>query len=115
VGTRIVCSEREGQWVARAVRLDNGDPFGVECAAATQIEAVERLERWLQWQREHTGALEALQRAERDYYRTIAASAFANPSEGATAIELQKESLEAVEAARVRLDEIRGRQPEAWP
>ena len=29
-----------------------------------------------------------------------------------TPIELQKESLEAVEAARVRLDEIRGRRPQ---
>ena len=45
------------------------------------------------------------------YHRTIAGSAFANPSEGPSAIELQKESLEAVEAARIRLDEIRARRP----
>src|ERR687887_107051 len=49
---------------------------------------------------------------EREYHRTIAGSAFANPTEGPTPLELQKESLEAVEAARVRLDEIRARQPE---
>jgi siderophore synthetase component len=110
---RIICSEREGRWVARAFRDDNGDPFGIECTAATRQEAVERLERWLDWQREHAAALEALQQAERAYHRTIAGSAFANPSEGPTAIELQKESLEAVEAARVRLDEIRARRPEA--
>ena len=68
-------------------------------------------ERWLEWQREHTAALEALQQAQRAYHRTIAGSAFASPTEGPSAIELQKESLDAVEAARVRLDEIRGRRP----
>ena len=65
--------------------------------------------RWLEWQREHAAALEALQQAERAYHRTIAGSAFASPTEGPSAIELQKESLDAVEAARVRLDEIRAR------
>ena len=70
-------------------------------------------ERWLEWQREHTAALEALQQAQRGYHRTIAGSAFASPTEGPTAIELQKESLDVVEAARVRLDEIRARRPEA--
>lgn len=69
-------------------------------------------ERWLAWQREHAAALEALQQAQRAYHRTIAGSAFASPTEGPTAIELQKESLEVLEAARVRLDEIRLRQPE---
>jgi hypothetical protein len=70
-------------------------------------------ERWLEWQREHAAALEALQQAQRAYHRTIAGSAFANPTEGPSAIELQKESLDAVEAARVRLDEIRAIKPEA--
>ena len=69
--------------------------------------------RWLEWQREHTAALGALQEAQRAYHRTIAGSAFASPSEGPTAIELQKESLGIVEAARVRLDEIRNRRPDA--
>ena len=72
-------------------------------------EAIARLTRWLEWQSEHTAALEALQDAERAYHRTIAGSAFASPTEGPTAIELQKESLAAVEAARVRLDEVRAR------
>ena len=40
-----------------------------------------------------------------------AGSAFASPTEGPGAIELQKESLEAVEAARLHLDEIRTRKP----
>ena len=66
---------------------------------------------WLEWQHEHAAALEALQQAQRAYHRTIAGSAFVSPAEGPSAIELQKESLGVVEAARVRLDEIRGRCP----
>ena len=69
-------------------------------------------EGWLKWHTEHTAALEALQEAQRAYHRTIAGSAFASPTEGPTAIELQRESLDVVEAARVRLDEIRARRPE---
>ena len=57
-------------------------------------------------------AKSALQQAERSYHRTVAGSAFANPTEGPSAIELQKESLEAVEAARLRLDEVRARRLE---
>jgi hypothetical protein len=112
VSVRIVCEERNGQWIARAVRDDTGDPFGIECAGPTRDEAVARLTAWLEWQQEHAAALEALQQAERAYHRTIAGSAFASPSEGPSAIELQRESLEAVEAARVHLDEVRARKPE---
>ena len=108
---RVISEQRDGQWVARAVREDTGDPFGIECAAPTSEEAAAALNRWLEWQSEHSAALEALQQAERAYHRTIAGSAFASPTEGPTAIELQKESLEAVEAARVKLDELRARQP----
>jgi hypothetical protein len=113
-GTRLMlrASERDGRWYARAEREDNKDPFGIECAAATEEAAVARLTAWLEWQAEHAAALNALQQAERAYHRTIAGSAFANPSEGPGAIELQKESLKAVEAARVHLDEVRTRQPE---
>jgi hypothetical protein len=109
---RVVTVERDGQWVAHAERADSGDRFGIDCAGASEDEAVARLGRWLEWQHEHAAALEELQRTERGYHRTIAGSAFANPTEGPTAIELQKESLEAVEAARTRLDEIRARKPE---
>jgi len=112
VNVRIVCERRDGQWVARAVREDNGDPFGIECSGDTEEDARTRLQGWLDWQREHAAALEALQQAERAYHRTIAGSAFASPSEGPSAIELQKESLEEVEAARLRLDQIRARKPE---
>lgn len=69
-------------------------------------------EAWRAWQREHAAALEALQQAQRAYHRTIAGSAFASVSEGPSAAEIQKESLDAVEAARVRLDEIRSRKPD---
>jgi len=109
---RIVCAQRGDRWFAQAVRDDNGDPFGVECAGGSDQDAIDRLTRWLTWQSEHADGLAALQQAERAYHRTIAGSAFASPSEGPAAVEMQRESLEAVEAARVRLDEIRARQPE---
>jgi len=104
--------ERDGQWIATALREDGGERFGTDCAAMSEHEAIERLERWLQWQDEHQAALDDLQRAERVYQRTIAGSAFASPVEGPSPIEIQKESLGEVERARVRLDEIRARRPE---
>jgi hypothetical protein len=108
---RLSAVEREGTWIAHAVRDDTGDPFGIECSGPSEDQAIARLTRWLEWQADHTAALADLQRAERAYHRTIAGSAFASPSEGPSAIEMQKESLEALEAARVRLDEIRVRRP----
>jgi len=109
---RIVCVERDGQWMAHAERPDTGDPFGIECAGSTKDEALARLTVWLSWQAEHVAALKALQQAERAYHRTIAGSAFASPTEGPSAMEMQKESLGALESARVRLDEVRARRPE---
>jgi hypothetical protein len=109
---RLTASERDRQWVARAERADTGDRFGVEFSGPSEADAIERLSRWLEWQSEHTAALDALQRAENAYHRTIAGSAFASPVEGPSPVEVQKESLDAVEEARVRLDEIRGRKPD---
>ena len=109
---RIDAVERDGRWIARAVQAATGDSFGVECTGETPRAAIDRLARWLDWQHEHGAALEALRQAERAYHRTIAGSVFVNPTEGPTAIELQKDSLELVEAARVRLDELRSRKPE---
>jgi hypothetical protein len=109
---RLVASQRDGQWVAVAERAGTGEWFGIECAGASEADAVDRLARWLEWQSDHTAALAALQRAEHAYHRTIAGSAFASPTEGPSAVELQKESLAQVEEARVRLDDIRGRKPE---
>src|SRR5437870_4936210 len=108
---KIETTEHDGQWVARARHPDTGDPFGIDAAGATEADAVARLTTWLDWQREHAAALEALQQAERAYHRTIAGSAFAGTLEGPSAIEMQKESLEAVESARVRLDDVRARRP----
>jgi hypothetical protein len=108
---RIVAVERDGQFAAHAERVDNGDRFGVECAGASKEDAAARLAHWLEWQHEHVTALADLQRAEHAYHRTIAGSAFSSPTEGPSAIEMQKESLEVVEAARVRLDEVRARRP----
>ncbi len=109
---RVLTAERDGRWTAQALRDDTGDPFGIECAGDSEQEATARLTRWLEWQAEHTVALDDLQRAERAYHRTIAGSAFASPTEGPSALEMQKEALDAVESARVRLDEIRSRKPE---
>ena len=109
---RLLTAERDGRWTAQALRDDTGDPFGIECAGDSEQEATARLTRWLEWQAEHTVALDDLQRAERAYHRTIAGSAFASPTEGPSALEMQKEALDAVESARVRLDEIRSRKPE---
>ena len=109
---RLDAVERDGKWIARAVRTDTGDPFGIECSGDTKAAAIDRLERWLDWQHEHSAALRALQQAENAYHRTIAGSAFANPTEGPTPIEMQKDALELVEAARNRLDELRARKPD---
>lgn len=109
---RLDAVERDGRWIARAVQVETGDPFGIECTGETEAAAIDRLARWLDWQHEHAAALAALQQAERAYHRTIAGSVFANPTEGATATEMQKDSLELVEAARIRLDDLRARKPE---
>jgi hypothetical protein len=112
-GTRFVltASARGSRWAAQATRYDNGDRFGAECTGDSEGEAIACLEQWLNWQHEHGAALEALQRAEQDYHRTLAGSAFASATEGPSAVELQKESLQQVEAARQRLDEVRARRP----
>ena len=109
---RIVADERDGRWIAHAERADTGDRFGIECAGATEQQAGDRLVSWLRWQREHALALEALRRAEQSYHQTIAGGAFASGLEGPSPNEMQRESLEQVEAARVILDEIRARKPE---
>jgi hypothetical protein len=109
---RIGAVERNGEWLAHAERADNGDRFGPEHRGATEREALDRAASWLEWQAEHAAALEALQTAERAYHRTIAGSAFVGPVEGPYAVEIQKESLDELEAARTRLDEIRQRKPD---
>lgn len=109
---RIRTTASGPMWVAWAERLADGARFGIECEAETEAEATARLTRWLEWQAEHAAALASLQKAERDYHRTIAGSAFASPAEGPSPVESQHQGLKAVEAARRRLDEIRARKPE---
>jgi hypothetical protein len=109
---RIVTARKDADWVAFAENAESGERYGIECRDAAELTASTRVEAWLFWQQEHRDALLALQDAERAYHRTIAGSAFASPIEGPSAIEIQKEALEQVEAARVRLDEIRAQRPE---
>jgi len=109
---RIRVIPHEAGWIASAERADSDVRFGVECTGATESEATDRLLSWLDWQHEHSTALAALQQAERAYHRTLAGAAFAAPGEEPSVFELQSESLEALEAARVRLDEVRARKPE---
>jgi|SRR6516225_9253086 hypothetical protein len=108
---RISALPREGRWVATAERADTGDRFGVECAAESDAVAIERLARWLEWQDQHTRALEELQQAERAYHRNVATDAFASGPGERTPLEVYRDSLEAVAQARQRLDDIRAQRP----
>jgi hypothetical protein len=109
---RLQAVERGGTWIATAERIESGARFGIECAGASESEALARLAAWLTWQYEHALALAELQHAERDYHRTIAGSAFATSADAVSPIEMQKDGLNAVAAARARLDDIRVRKPE---
>lgn len=109
---QLFAAQRDGQWIAFAERADTGDRFGIECAGASEAEAIARLEHWLEWQSEHSAVLAELQLAEQRYHRTIAGSAFASATEGPSAVEMQKDALDQVEHVRNRLDEIRARKPE---
>jgi hypothetical protein len=109
---RLQAVERRGAWVASAEQIDSGARFGIECTGASEREALDRLAAWLTWQHEHAEALAALQDAEGDYHRTIAGRAFRTSAVAAAQDAMQKDGLNAVAAARVRLDEIRARRPE---
>lgn len=63
------------------------------------------------WQREHASALADLQEAQRNYHRAVAAAAFPDATEAPSAEEMRRASLEALDAARIRLDEVRARKP----
>jgi hypothetical protein len=109
---RVIAVERAGRWVARAEARGTGRSYGIECFGASRTEAIERLTLWLEWQQAHAEALAALQAAERAYHRSVAHNAFASPAAASSTVELRKVSLDRVEAARVRLDDIRARRPE---
>ena len=102
--------ERDNAWVAEARKAPSGMRVGPPVTASTATEAMARLVKWLEWQRDHEDALAALQTAEQTYHRAIAGSAFASGLPEAT--EMQQEALQRIEEARVRLEEIRQNQPE---
>ena len=65
-----------------------------------------------QWQREHAAALAELQEAQRAYHRAVATTAFQGAAEEPTAEEMRRAALDALDAARIKLDEVRARRPE---
>ena len=104
----LISVPRDDGFVAYAQQADTNERFGIETAGATADEAESRLARWLEWQHDHTQALEALQQAERQYHRALAGAAFASSADAA---EGERASLESVNAARLHLDEVRARRP----
>jgi hypothetical protein len=64
------------------------------------------------WRQEHAAALAGLQDAQRAYHRTVAATAFQGAAEESSAEEMRRASLQALDAARITLDEVRARRPE---
>jgi len=104
-------ARRDSRWIASAELPDTGERYGDECSGGSETEAVDRLRAWLTWQHQHEKTLEALQLAERTYHKMLAASAFVSPGEGSTSVEAKRESLDAVEQARLKLDEVRARRP----
>jgi hypothetical protein len=107
----LTTTELNGRFTAYAVRGDLRERFGVEASGASEAEALDKLSRWLQWQYEHTQALAALQQAERAYHRAMGDAAFAIARD-LHAPDGSKASLEAVDAARVVLDELRAQRPQ---
>lgn len=108
---RIRSSSRSGRWLAHALRVDNGDRFGPEVAAASREEAEAAVIGWLEWQHDHIEALELLQAAERAYHRIAADHAFANVADRGAADLARRAAVAAVEHARARLDLVRNRRP----
>jgi hypothetical protein len=102
---------RGGTCAAYALRAETGDRFGSAFSGATEAEAVAGLTRWLEWQCDHSAALDALQRAERIYHRSVADHAFAPRGESGDRLRARRESLELVESARATLDAVRARCP----
>lgn len=107
----VEVAERDGRWTAAARREDSGDRYGPSISAATPAEAAEQLIGWIDWQREHASALEALQAAEAAYQRVVASSAFYAGPDGPPPAELLRDALARMEESRARLDEVRQRRP----
>src|SRR5215210_5757799 len=99
---RVETTGRDGAFTAHAVRTGTGERFGVEAFAASADDATATLVRWLEWQHEHTDALERLQEAERAYHRVVAGAAFAAVHDS-DATGGSRAALELVDAARNHL------------
>ena len=64
------------------------------------------------WQREHAAALAELQETQRAYHRAVATTAFQGAVDEPSAEEMRRAALEALDGARIKLDEVRARKPE---
>lgn len=111
LGYRVQLTEDDGVWVATARRLDTGDAFGPPVPGDRAEEAADTLAGWLEWQRAHTLALQALQSAENSYHR-LAADRFGAADEEARRLAV-RDALVRVDDLRRELDTVRGLKP--WP
>lgn len=108
----IIRAARRGvAFTAHAVRAETGDRFGGDFTGVSEADAVAGVTRWLEWQGDHSAALQALQDAERIYHRSVADQAFAPKEHDDARLRARRESLELVESARARLDAVRARRP----
>jgi hypothetical protein len=108
---RIHAVEQPGSWLAHAVSLEHGDRCSEDMAAPTETEAMDRVRRWLEWQRDHAMALAELQTAQRAYHRTITDVAFASRADSEQAPHARPTALALVDAARAKLDAMRACRP----
>ncbi|HEY6509669.1 MAG TPA: hypothetical protein VIY56_16720, partial [Vicinamibacterales bacterium] len=108
---RLGVTAEAGRWVSSALRTDTGERFGIECAGATEDEAVDRLVRWLRWQSDHTEAMRVLQDRERDYHRAVTGTAFETAASDPLGAEQRRIALDQVDSARRHLDEVRASRP----
>ena len=68
-------------------------------------------DRFAAWQREHAAALAELQDAQRAYHRAVSTTAFQGAAEEPSAEEMRRAALEVLDAARIKLDDVRARRP----
>jgi hypothetical protein len=104
----LVSTRRGDQWTAHAVRAENGDRYGIEVTAASESDATSRLTRWLEWQHEHTAALDVLQQAEKAYHRAVGNAAFSSAD---TQVAEARPARIVMDEARHALDDVRARRP----
>jgi hypothetical protein len=102
---------RNEAWIA-FTRADTGERFGIQSTGSTEGQAIDSMIAWLEWQHDHAAAFSSLQIAERAYHRMVAGNAFSSNDAADAGSADSRETLDNVEAARARLDEIRARKPE---